>query len=340
MIGKCCCVVRNQGEIAGQIFLKVLLSGDTFSFLGMDCFWIDKYWQMKYNDGIVLDKEDRAMKRIIRHILALSFFVVGMFGNANIAMAAPLSQPQMTDLTFDMDYYYDTYPDLQTQIGYDYNGLYNHYIMHGLQEGRWGSEDFNCLIYKNNYSDLQAVFGNNYDAYCIHYETYGKIEGRNAKRDITKEKKNWDVPGDAIGSYSTLYDATVPRATNISIATSRINGVTVWPGESFSFSQTILPRTAENGYVEAPVIAGSGYVQGLGGGICQVSSTLYAAMLNANLPATERHAHSLVVSYIPVGMDATISENIKDLKFTNTFDEPIQICAVANDGVLTISICK
>ena len=110
------------------------------------------------------------------------------------------------------------------------------------------------------------------------------------------------------------------------------------PGQSFSFNQTILPRTSSNGYVTANMIVNKKYVPGIGGGICQVSSTLYAAMLNAGLPATERHPHSLKMDYIPEGMDATISGNTLDLKFTNIFAEPIQIQASADPGTLTVSI--
>ena len=79
---------------------------------------------------------------------------------------------------------------------------------------------------------------------------------------------------------------------------------------------------------------------GTGGGICQVSSTLYAAMLTAGLPATERHPHSLQVAYIPEGMDATISGTALDLRFTNIFAEPLQIQAAADQGTLTISLYR
>lgn len=254
---------------------------------------------------------------------------------------AEAAQTPLTSLTFDMDYYYNTYPDLQAALGYDYNNLYRHYLDSGLAEGRSGSAEFNCLVYRNNYPDLQTSFGDDYRAYCVHYENYGKAEGRNAAGDGTA----LSVPATAsasalIGSYATAYNPNISRAVNVSLAASRINNVVVQPGESFSFNQTILPRTAANGYVEANMIVNKKYVLGTGGGICQVSSTLYAAMLSAGLPATERHPHSLKVDYIPEGMDATISGNTLDLRFTNTFAEPIQIQAVADQGTLTISLYK
>ena len=219
-----------------------------------------------------------------------------LWGSVTPAMAA---QTPLTSLTFDVDYYYNTYPD------------------------------------------LQASFGNNYHAYCVHYETYGRAEGRSAAGDGTVLTTVEAAPvSTQIGSYSTAYSSGTSRASNIALAVSRINGVVIQPGESFSFSQTILPRTVANGYVEAPTIVNKKYVPGIGGGICQGSSTLYAAMLNAGLPATERHPHSLKVAYIPEGMDATISGNTLDLRFTNTFAEPIQIQATADQGTLTVSLCK
>lgn len=267
-----------------------------------------------------------------------------LWGSGTPVKAAPAA---LTSLTFDVDYYYNTYPDLQAALGYDYNSLYQHYLTSGLAEGRSGSAEFNCLVYRNNYPDLQAAFGNDYRAYCAHYEAYGKAEGRNAAGNGMALSGAADTAASAeaaantlIGSYATAYNPNISRAVNIALASSRINGLVIQPGESFSFNQAILPRTAANGYVKANVIVNKKYVLGIGGGICQVSSTLYAAMLTAGLPATERHPHSLDVGYIPVGMDATISGNALDLRFTNIFDKPIQIQAAADQGTLTISLYK
>ena len=78
-----------------------------------------------------------------------------LWGSGTPVKAAPAA---LTSLTFDMDYYYNTYPDLQAALGYDYNSLYQHYLTSGLAEGRSGSAEFNCLVYRNNYPDLQAAF--------------------------------------------------------------------------------------------------------------------------------------------------------------------------------------
>ncbi len=261
--------------------------------------------------------------------------------------AAPKAT-QMSKLTFDVDYYYNTYADLQSAIGYNQAALYKHYLQYGLKEGRSGSAEFNCKAYRNNYKDLQVAFGKDYKAYCLHYEQYGKKEGRNAVDQLATVTEPVETTGttgaagNVLGTYSTNYDVTESRATNVEVAASRINGVVLEPGQSFSFSKTVLPRTPQNGYVQGPVISGGRYVMGYGGGICQVSSTLYAAMLSANLPATERHPHSIPASYVPWGMDATISGNAKDLKFVNTLDKTIQISATtdAESGTLTVSIIE
>lgn len=284
------------------------------------------------------------MKYRIRKIFVMLLCISMFMGNVNVVQAARVSRPKLTSLTFDMDYYYNAYADLQTAIGRNYNGLYDHYMTYGLKEGRSGSAEFNCLAYKNSYADLQVAFGEDLGAYCAHYEKYGKAEGRAAGGTGAVEAAVQPAPQPVIsnimGSYTTLYDAHIPRATNVIVAASRINGIVIQPGHSFSYSQTILPRTTTNGYVEAPVIVNKKYVPGIGGGICQVSSTLYAAMLSAGLPATERYPHSIPVSYMPVGMDATISGTRLDLKFVNIFPHPITIQASANNGVLTVNICR
>lgn len=292
-----------------------------------------------HNISIILNMIGRiCMKQKTGIFMSMILCFCLLWGGGTSVKAAPAP---LTSLTFDVDYYYNTYPDLQTAFGYDYNSLYRHYLDSGMAEGRSGSAEFNCQTYRNNYPDLQASFGDNYYAYCVHYENYGKAEGRSAAGDGTVPAGTAAAPESAlIGTFSTAYNPNISRAVNVSLAASRINGVVVQPGEGFSFNQTILPRTSANGYVNATIIVDKKFVPGIGGGICQVSSTLYAAMLNAGLPATERHPHSLKMTYIPDGMDATISGNTLDLKFTNIFAEPIQIQAAADQGTLTVSLYK
>ena len=251
----------------------------------------------------------------------------------------------LSKVTFDAEYYYNTYPDLQAAFGYDVEALYNHYLNFGLKEGRFGSEEFNCYTYMNNYGDLRLAFAGNYLAYCEHYEIFGKKEGRNAKVAIEgalKEVQEAKTTEDKVllGTYTTYYDATMTRATNVKVSASRINGIVLAPGQSFSFSDTILPRTRENGYDMGELIYDGKIVLGLGGGICQTSSTLYAAMVSAGLPATERYPHSLPVDYVPRHLESAIYKGQKDLKFINIYDKSMKIEATTNDetGELTVSL--
>ena len=237
---------------------------------------------------------------------------------------------------FDADYYYNAYPDLRSAIGKDDQALLQHFISYGMSEGRNGNAEFNVEVYRNNYPDLRIAFGGDLKSYYLHYMKYGKKEGRIASGGVASTAGT--VPQmNVIGSYSTTFDPAQNRARNIELAAAAIDGTVIQPGQSFSFSETVGPRTTENGFVKAPMFVNSSVVQGVGGGICQVSSTTYAAMLQCGIKATERHPHSRAVSYIPEGMDATIASGSKDLKFTNTFRYPLVIHASAANGVVTVS---
>ncbi len=144
---------------------------------------------------------------------------------------------------------------------------------------------------------------------------------------------------DVLGSYSTYFgSSTAARANNVRLAASRVNGTELMPGEEFSYDKTILPRTPANGYMTAGVYVGNKVESGLGGGICQPSSTLYAAALYANLEILERHNHSLPVSYLPAGLDATIAEGYLDLRIKNNTNYPVKISAITEGGTLTFKI--
>ena len=143
---------------------------------------------------------------------------------------------------------------------------------------------------------------------------------------------------DKIASYETAYDETLTRAQNIETAAALIDQVVVYPNELFSFTERVLPVTADNGYTIGTIFVNAKPVQGMGGGICQVTSTLYNAILQAGLVASERQNHSLMVDYVPQGLDATMTDNGVDLKFVNTYDVPLYIKAKATDGVLTVEL--
>ncbi|HHU31429.1 MAG: VanW family protein [Zhaonellaceae bacterium] len=141
-----------------------------------------------------------------------------------------------------------------------------------------------------------------------------------------------------IGSYETpILDKSPNRVTNIKLAAEKIHQFILQPGEIFSFNKVVGKRTEERGFKIASIFENGKVVQGLGGGICQLSSTLYQTALDANLPVTEVHRHSLKVNYIPPGLDAAVSWGAKDLKFQNSLENPIVISAeVTADQVRTI----
>lgn len=144
---------------------------------------------------------------------------------------------------------------------------------------------------------------------------------------------------DLLASYSTKYDeALVSRSTNVKLAVNKINNVMVMPGETFSYNKTLGKRTAEAGYKEAAGYAGGKVVQMIGGGICQVSSTLYDAVIYANLDVVERYNHVFVTGYSGAGKDATVSYGSLDFKFKNNRTYPIVIKATAKNGICEVKI--
>ena len=142
-----------------------------------------------------------------------------------------------------------------------------------------------------------------------------------------------------LSTYTTNFDPTQKgRTQNIVLAAKAIDCLVLKPGEEFSFNQTVGPRTAEAGYQAATIIEGNNFVPGLGGGVCQVSSTLYNAVRLASLNVTERSHHSLAVTYVPPGQDATVAYPILDFKFKNDSGSYLLIRSVIRNNTLNLSI--
>ena len=154
--------------------------------------------------------------------------------------------------------------------------------------------------------------------------------------DITLE--DLKLIDSVISSYSTSFSPSAANATNIRLAADTINGHLLMPGEIFSFNEVVGNTTLDKGYVYAPVIVNSKFTQGIGGGICQVSSTLYNSVLLAGLDTTERRPHSRPSSYVPLGQDSTIDWGTIDFKFENTLEYPLYISSFTKDGTLNVSL--
>lgn len=212
-------------------------------------------------------------------------------------------------------------------------------------------------IYKEVYKEPQ-------DAYYIKepYQVFAHVEGldfdlEKAREVLKKDKKDYKinlivtmpkVTTNEIGikafphllsSFSTKYDASnKSRSTNLELAAKKLDGVVVMPGEEFSYNKTLGERTIEDGYKEALGYIGGKVVPTLAGGICQISSTLYDAVVYANLDIVERRNHMFLTSYVTAGKDATVAYGSIDFKFKNTRKYPIKIKANVNNGVAKIQI--
>lgn len=195
----------------------------------------------------------------------------------------------------------------------------------------------------------------------VHVEENGvdfAISIEEAKKLLEEDKKEYEIPlkitkpkkklsdlgeeafPDQLATFSTIYDASAKnRAYNIELATKKINGTVIMPGETFSYNKTVGSRTIEAGWKEGTAYISGKVVPSVGGGVCQVSSTLYNAALLANLEITERTNHTFTVDYVAASRDATVYYGSLDFCFKNTRSYPVKIKATAKNGVCKISLC-
>jgi len=145
---------------------------------------------------------------------------------------------------------------------------------------------------------------------------------------------------DLLGDFTTSYrTSNSSRSANVENGAALINGTVLYPGEEFSTYETVAPFSVDNGYYMAGSYLNGKVVDSLGGGICQVSTTLYNAVLESELEVTERHNHSMIVSYVDPSADAAIAESSgKDFRFVNNYDYPIYIEATTANKKITVNI--
>ena len=161
---------------------------------------------------------------------------------------------------------------------------------------------------------------------------------------ITKPKVTIDQIGteafpDQLATFTTRYDASdKDRTTNLVLACQKINGKVIMPGATFSYNEALGPRTASAGYKNAKIYSSGEVIDGIGGGICQISSTLYNSALMSDMEIVERRNHQFVTSYVGAGRDATVVYGSTDFKFKNTRTYPVKIVASAKSGIATVSI--
>lgn len=157
--------------------------------------------------------------------------------------------------------------------------------------------------------------------------------------EVTLEKLGKEAFPHLLGTFSTTYNIqNENRVTNLELASEKVDGTIVLPGEVFSYNKIVGERTISKGYKEAAVYSGGKVIDGVGGGICQLSSTLYNAVIYANLEITERSNHRFLTSYVTAGRDATVSWGTIDFCFKNTRNYPIKIVSTVKNGVVTTEI--
>lgn len=174
-------------------------------------------------------------------------------------------------------------------------------------------------------------------------QTENTSDNYNASRTTTVNEENLPDSETDIASFSTkIYIKDSDRQHNIGLTTSKLNGTIVQPGETFSFCNTIGKATADKGYKKADIYDSEGnIIQGYGGGNCQVSSTLYNAVLSSpNLTVVERHEHSRKVNYVEAGKDAAVSYGSVDFKFKNDNNYSIKIYSSNTPDSVDIRIVK
>ena len=155
--------------------------------------------------------------------------------------------------------------------------------------------------------------------------------------DVTKQKNLENTT--QISTFVTyVSDSTGGRKSNVKKALDCFNGFVVEPNKTVSFNKVTGPHTLDNGYKIATIIYNGRYVDGVGGGICQASTTLYNALLLADAEILEVHKHTLPVKYVPLAMDAMVSDYVADLKFKNVSDEPLYIQTVCDSESVRVNI--
>ena len=168
-------------------------------------------------------------------------------------------------------------------------------------------------------------------------ETFS-VDATLTKASISKEMLEKYLFRDTLGTYTTYVSGSYVRRNNVKLAGEKCSGTILLPGEEFSYNGVVGERTKANGFGEAAAYLNGETIQEVGGGVCQPSSTLYNAVVLSNLEVTERHNHTYVSSYVPIGRDATVSWGGPDFKFKNNTDHPIKVVTTYSNNYLTMKI--
>lgn len=282
----------------------------------------------------------------------------------------------LPDKVLNPDYYINDNNDLIVTSGKDGTMIDNDsfekqimILLNNLSDNE-PSMDIPIIDVKSNSIDIDAIYKSIYKApvdayyttnpYVVYPSSNGldfKISLEEAKNMLTNYQEEYVIPlktlypnvatndigneafPDLLAKFSTSFTSSdYSRSTNISLAAAKLNGIVIMPGEVVSFNQTVGQRTKAAGFKEAPAYANGKVIQDVGGGVCQVSSTLYNAVLYANLEIVERTNHGFKPSYVKPGLDATVSWGGPDFKFKNNRNYPVRIVTDSSGKTLRISI--
>jgi len=243
-------------------------------------------------------------------------------------------------------------------------------IINGIKAANFESIQVGLITREPNAIDLEAIHTEVYkapvdayytkDPFTIHESQTGvdfAISIDEAKALLEKEQEQYEIAlktlypaittdqigteafPDLLATCTTTYiTSKVGRTTNLKLASSKINGYVLMPGDTFSYNKVVGKRTAEAGFQLAGVYSGGKEVEGLGGGICQISSTLYNIVVKSNLEIVERENHVFLPGYLPAGQDATVVWGSIDFKFKNTRTYPVKIVSSVGGGYVTMKM--
>ena len=197
----------------------------------------------------------------------------------------------------------------------------------------------------NSYTIVESVRGVDFDVTAAEGLVAQAGEGALVQIPLNRQEPAIDTANlqeclfrDVVGKYTTNVSGSSNRKGNVKLCGEKINGTILLPGEEFSYNNVVGQRTAEAGFKEAGAYLNGVEIQELGGGVCQGSSTLYCAVMYANLEVVNRRCHSFISSYVPLGMDATVSWGGPDFVFKNNTDYPIMVVAKYANSKLTVEI--
>lgn len=192
-----------------------------------------------------------------------------------------------------------------------------------------GGRDGKEVVKSKLADDLRASLAGGFETVNVAYKVV------NREKTLEEVKKSTEY----LAGFTTYYDSSnVCRSSNIRLAANKLNGKILESGKTLSFNDIVGERTKARGFLSAKIIENGEFVEGVGGGVCQVSTTLYNCALLAGMDIAEYHPHSLAVGYVPPSRDAMVSGTSFDLKITNNSDCPVYIRGRTGNGYVTFEI--